>query len=181
MQASAANGFASTSAADCSGTPYNFQPEYNTAAGATSSRGRPCRRTSAPSTRPGHWEPCTSLSDPGTYTLFDSGLTDTYWNVCNGPYENTDAERIATNRQTPSASRRATRTGRSTPAGPDDRLSGRPAPERRPRLRRHAVLRRIGRWGRTQPRRFPGSFVETAADARWRRHIRRTSCRPTSR
>ncbi len=32
MQASAANGFMNTSSTDCSGTPYNFQPEYNTAA-----------------------------------------------------------------------------------------------------------------------------------------------------
>ncbi|MCL2419608.1 MAG: hypothetical protein FWD04_09970, partial [Conexibacteraceae bacterium] len=31
MQASAANGFANTSIADCSGTPFNFQPEYSTA------------------------------------------------------------------------------------------------------------------------------------------------------
>src|SRR5579875_11425 len=31
MQASAANGFMNTSIADCSGTPFNFQPEYNTA------------------------------------------------------------------------------------------------------------------------------------------------------
>ena len=31
MQASAANGFMNTSSADCSGTPFNFQPEYNTA------------------------------------------------------------------------------------------------------------------------------------------------------
>ena len=31
MQASAANGFKTTSMADCSGTPFNFQPEYNTA------------------------------------------------------------------------------------------------------------------------------------------------------
>ena len=31
MQASAANGFMTTSPADCSGTPFNFQPEYNTA------------------------------------------------------------------------------------------------------------------------------------------------------
>ena len=31
MQASAANGFANTSMANCSGTPFNFEPEYNTA------------------------------------------------------------------------------------------------------------------------------------------------------
>ena len=31
MQASAANGFMNTSIIDCSGTPFNFEPEYNTA------------------------------------------------------------------------------------------------------------------------------------------------------
>jgi hypothetical protein len=31
MIASGANGFMNTSPADCSGTPFNFQPEYSTA------------------------------------------------------------------------------------------------------------------------------------------------------
>src|SRR5580700_524560 len=81
MIASAANGFMNTSITDCSGTPFNFQPEYNTAA--------------APNVIPwgfgpyminsefevGHFEPCTSLQNPVTTT------GDTYYTNCSGPYE----------------------------------------------------------------------------------------------
>jgi hypothetical protein len=88
MIASAANGFMNTSIADCSGTPFNFQPEYNTAA--------------APNVIPwgfgpyminsefevGHFEPCTSLQNPVTST------GDTYYTNCEGPYE-TSAENSA--------------------------------------------------------------------------------------
>ena len=33
----------------------------------------------------GHFEPCTSLTGPATYT--NGSFTDTYWNNCDGPYE----------------------------------------------------------------------------------------------
>jgi hypothetical protein len=83
MVASAANGFMNTSYADCSGTPYNFQPEYSSAA--------------APNVDPwgfgpymvntefelGHFEACTSLSGPNT-----NASGDTYYSNCSGPYEN---------------------------------------------------------------------------------------------
>ena len=81
MIASAANGFMNTSITDCSGTPFNFQPEYNSAA--------------APNVIPwgfgpyminsefeiGHFEACTSLQNPVTTT------GDTYYTNCSGPYE----------------------------------------------------------------------------------------------
>jgi hypothetical protein len=81
MIASAANGFMNTSITDCSGTPFNFQPEYNSAA--------------APNVIPwgfgpyminsefeiGHFEACTSLQNPVTTT------GDTYYTNCEGPYE----------------------------------------------------------------------------------------------
>ena len=81
MIASGANGFMNTSITDCSGTPFNFQPEYNTAA--------------APNVIPwgfgpyminsefevGHFEACTSLQNPVTTT------GDTYYTNCSGPYE----------------------------------------------------------------------------------------------
>jgi hypothetical protein len=85
MIASAANGFMNTDPTTCAGTPFNFQPEYSSAA--------------APNVIPwgfapymindeyevGHVEPCTSLSGPVTST------GDTYYQNCIGPYE-TDSD-----------------------------------------------------------------------------------------
>ena len=85
MIASAANGFMNTSPADCSGTPFNFEPEYSSAA--------------APNIIPwgagpymldteyevGHFEPCTKVTGPQTFT--EETFTDTYWTNCKGPYE----------------------------------------------------------------------------------------------
>ena len=52
MIASAANGFMNTSLADCSGTPFNFQPEYSTAKAAEHRPlGLRARTTSTPSSR----------------------------------------------------------------------------------------------------------------------------------
>ncbi len=92
MQASAANGFASTSINDCSGTPYNFQPEYSTAKAANIIPWAALQTNISTEFETGHWEPCTSVTDPGTYTLPGGVLTDTYYNVCNGPYEDNDAD-----------------------------------------------------------------------------------------
>ena len=85
MIASAANGFMTTSSADCSGTPFNFQPEYS--------------RAAAPNIVPwgvgpyeintefeiGHFEPCNQVTGAQTFT--DDAFTDTYWTNCHGPYE----------------------------------------------------------------------------------------------
>jgi len=85
MIASAANGFMNTSKADCSGTPFNFEPEYSSAA--------------APNIIPwgagpymlnteyevGHFEPCTRVTGPQIFT--QDTFTDTYWTNCKGPYE----------------------------------------------------------------------------------------------
>ena len=46
------NGFENTSIVDCSGTPFNFEPEYSPPRRGTSPPGRPWRPTSAPSSRP---------------------------------------------------------------------------------------------------------------------------------
>ncbi len=88
MQASAANGFMNTSITDCSGTPYNFQPEYNTAGRSEISPWGADITDISTEYETGHWESCTSLTDPSTITL-DGGITDPFWYYCNGPYENT--------------------------------------------------------------------------------------------
>jgi len=86
MQASAANGFMTTSAADCSGTPFNFQPEYNTAARANIIPWAALSTNISTEFETGHWESCSTLSDaiPNEDPLDTGGA----YNECNGPYEN---------------------------------------------------------------------------------------------
>jgi hypothetical protein len=87
MQASAANGFMNTSSANCSGTPFNFQPEFNTAkAGNINSWGADQVDISTVF-ETGHWEPCTSLSDEITPNPLDPGDTGGLYNTCSSPYE----------------------------------------------------------------------------------------------
>jgi hypothetical protein len=86
MQASAVNGFQNTSMESCSGKPFNFQPEYNTAAKGNIVPWAALQTDISTQFETGHFEGCTSLSDPATVT-FSGGVTDTYWNRCHGPYE----------------------------------------------------------------------------------------------
>jgi len=88
MQASAANGFGTTSAADCTSTPFNFQPEYNTAGYDNVTPWGAIRTNISTEFETGHFEACTSLSDPGSDPL-GPGITDVFYSTCNGPYENT--------------------------------------------------------------------------------------------
>jgi hypothetical protein len=86
MQASAHNGFADTSITDCSGTPFNFQPEYSTAAKSDIVPWAALQTDISTEFETGHWEGCTGLSHPATLTLAP-GVTDTYYNSCHSPYE----------------------------------------------------------------------------------------------
>jgi hypothetical protein len=86
MQASAANGFANTSILDCSGTPFNFQPEYSTAAKGNIIPWAALQTDVSTEYEIGHWEACTSLTKPGQITL-PGGITDKTWADCHGPYE----------------------------------------------------------------------------------------------
>ena len=88
MIASAANGFMNTSIADCSGTPFNFQPEYNTAAAQNVIPWGFGPYMINSEFEVGHFEACTSLQNPVTTT------GDTYYTNCLGPYE-TSAENSA--------------------------------------------------------------------------------------
>ena len=85
MIASGANGFMNTSPADCSGTAFNFQPEYSTAAPANITPWGPGAYNINTEYEIGHFEPCTSVTGPQVFTL--GSFTDTYYSNCNGPYE----------------------------------------------------------------------------------------------
>ena len=87
MQASAKNGFQNTSISDCSGTPYNFQPEYNTAAKGNIIPWAALQTNISTQFETGHWEPCTQRDRPRRIRRSQVGLRDTYYNTCNGPYE----------------------------------------------------------------------------------------------
>jgi hypothetical protein len=87
MQASAKNGFANTSISNCSTTPFNFEPEYNTAAKANIVPWAALATNISTEYETGHWEPCSSLSDSLTPNPFDPADTGRTYNECNGPYE----------------------------------------------------------------------------------------------
>lgn len=88
MQASAANGYAATSITDCSGTPFNYEPEYNTAARANQVPWAALQTNISTQFEIGHWTPCTSLSDFSTDFGIDFfTMGDPFYLTCNGPYE----------------------------------------------------------------------------------------------
>jgi hypothetical protein len=87
MQASAANGFASTSMANCSGTPFNFEPEYNTAKPGNIVPWAAIATDVSTEFETGHWESCTSLTKPIDPNPFDASDTGGTYNDCHGPYE----------------------------------------------------------------------------------------------
>jgi hypothetical protein len=88
MQASAANGFQNTSIADCSGTPFNFEPEYSTASQGNVIPWAALQTNISTEFETGHFEACTSLSQQFTTNPFDSADTGGTYNQCSGPYEN---------------------------------------------------------------------------------------------
>jgi hypothetical protein len=89
MQASARNGFKNTSFADCSGTPHNFEPEYNSAKQGNIVPWAALQTDISTEYETGHFEPCTSLSGPETVPQPSppNGVTITTYKECHGPYE----------------------------------------------------------------------------------------------
>ena len=81
MIASASNGFMHSSFADCSGTPYNFQPEYSTAKLANIVPWAALKLGILSEYEIGHFTPCTSISGRVP------GGGDPAWTTCHGPYE----------------------------------------------------------------------------------------------
>ena len=84
MIASAANGFMNTSPVDCSGTPFNFQPEYSSARAQNIIPWGIGPYMINDQFEVGHFEPCKSVSNP----VIVPG-SDTYYTTCSGPYETT--------------------------------------------------------------------------------------------
>jgi hypothetical protein len=85
MVASAKNGFMNTSPFDCSGTPFNFQPEYSTARAQNVIPWGPGPYMINNQFEIGHFEPCTSVHGKGTLTV--GSFKDTFFKECDGPYE----------------------------------------------------------------------------------------------
>jgi hypothetical protein len=88
MQASAANGYEATHIADCSGTPFNYEPEYSSAGKSNIVPWAALATDISTEFEIGHATPCTSLSDPATGGLLGITLGDPFFLTCNGPYEN---------------------------------------------------------------------------------------------
>ena len=63
MVASAANGFMNTNIADCTGTPFNFHPEYSTAAQQNQVPWAALEGGVLMQTEIGHFEPCSSVAN----------------------------------------------------------------------------------------------------------------------
>jgi hypothetical protein len=87
MIASGANGFMNTNPFDCSGTKFNFQPEYSTARPANVIPWGIGPYMINSQFEIGHFEPCTSVSGAGTVT--QGSFKDTFYKHCAGPYEPT--------------------------------------------------------------------------------------------
>jgi hypothetical protein len=89
MVASGANGFMNTSMADCSGTPFNFHPEYSTAAQQNQVPWAAAEGGVLMEDEIGHFEPCSSVTNSLPFTDNGNGGTfsDTQFQTCNGGFE----------------------------------------------------------------------------------------------
>ena len=85
MIASAANRFMNTNPFDCTGTPFNFEPEYATASAQNIVPWGIGPYMINSQYEIGHWEACTTVSGAATDTI--GSFTDTYYKHCQGPYE----------------------------------------------------------------------------------------------
>jgi hypothetical protein len=85
MIASAANGFMNTSPFDCSGTRFNFQPEYSTARAQNIIPWGIGPYMINSQFEIGHFEACTAVR--GKAKISAGSFTDTYFRHCLGPYE----------------------------------------------------------------------------------------------
>jgi hypothetical protein len=88
MQASAANGFMATNINDCSGTPFNYEPEYSTSGVRSIVPWAADLVNVSTQFEIGHFEACSSVTQPFNVDQLIPGFTDVSWNKCHGPYEN---------------------------------------------------------------------------------------------
>ncbi len=90
MVASAANGFMHTSIADCSGTPFNFHAEYNTARQPNQVPWAALEGGVLMENEIGHFEPCTNVTHnlPLSFSNNGQSFSDPHmFQTCNGPFE----------------------------------------------------------------------------------------------
>ena len=85
MIASAANGFMNTDPVTCAGTPFNFEPEYSSAAANNILPWGAGPYMLDNQFEIGHFEPCTRIT--GKQSLTIESFTDTFWTNCHGPYD----------------------------------------------------------------------------------------------
>ena len=85
MIASAKNGFMNTDPTTCDGTPFNFQPEYSTAAAGNYLPWGFGPYMINDEYEIGHFEACSSITGPQTFT--SGSFSDTYYTNCISPYE----------------------------------------------------------------------------------------------
>ena len=86
MIASAANGFMNTSPADCSGTPFNFEPEYSSARAQNIIPWGIGPYMINDQFELGHFEPCNQVVGSAVITEGTFTWNALYWH-CRGPYE----------------------------------------------------------------------------------------------
>jgi hypothetical protein len=103
MQASAANGFQTTSASTCAGNPFNFEPEYSTAGKNNVTPWTALATNISTQFETGHFEACTSVTG-AINNPFDGNDTGGAFSQCNGPYEtSTTTDNTGTNVETSDA------------------------------------------------------------------------------
>ena len=86
MVASATNGFMNTNFFNCNGTPFNFQPLFNTARSQNSIGWSVLLSGILNQFEIGHFEPCSKVTGKISLQLAP-GVTDTSWLECHGAYE----------------------------------------------------------------------------------------------
>ncbi|HEX6796731.1 MAG TPA: hypothetical protein VF116_03335 [Ktedonobacterales bacterium] len=90
MVASAANGFMNTNIADCTGTPFNFHPEYNTAQQQNQVPWAALEGGVLMQDELGHFEPCSSVTNQLGFTFSNNGQSFSdpqMYQTCNGSFE----------------------------------------------------------------------------------------------
>lgn len=87
MVASAVNGFMNTDPATCAGTPFNFHPEYSTASVQNRVPWAALEGGVLMENEIGHFEPCSSLSNPFPINMGSTFTDQNVYQTCNGDFE----------------------------------------------------------------------------------------------
>jgi hypothetical protein len=72
---------------DCNGTPFNYEPEYNTSAPLNITPWAALQVNTSTQFEIGHFEACSRVTQPISVNTIVAGFTDITWNKCHGPYE----------------------------------------------------------------------------------------------